>query len=39
MSTETLTGIKDKRERNNIFKRIPQVYYFLIIVTVYRDFP
>lgn len=34
MSTETLTGIKDKKERNNIFKRIPQVYYFLIVVTV-----
>lgn len=34
MSTETLTRHKDKRERNNIFKRIPQVYYFLVIVTV-----
>lgn len=34
MSIETLTGINGKRKRESIFKRIPQVYYFLIIVTI-----
>ncbi|MFN2145539.1 MAG: ABC transporter permease [Anaerolineales bacterium] len=34
MSTETLTGIKPKRKQENIFQKIPQVYYFLVIVTV-----
>lgn len=34
MSTETLTGIRGNKKRENIFKRIPQVYYFLVIVTI-----
>ena len=34
MSTETLTGITANKKRESIFKRIPQVYYFLVIVTV-----
>jgi len=34
MSTETLTGTGEKRKRENIFARIPQVYYFLVVVTV-----
>ncbi len=34
MSTETLAGVSGSRKRENIFKKIPQVYYFLVIVTI-----
>jgi len=32
MTTKTMIGNEIKRE--NIFKKIPQVYYFLVIVTI-----
>ena len=34
MSTEALTGINEKRDRKNLFAKIPQVYYFLVIVLI-----
>ena len=34
MSTEALTGIKEKKDRKSLFARIPQVYYFLVIVLI-----
>jgi ribose transport system permease protein len=34
MSTGTITEMSENRTKNNILKKIPQVYYFLVIVTV-----
>lgn len=34
MSTETLAGISGTKKRESFFKKIPQVYFFLVIVTI-----